>query len=199
VYLALDSQPVGAFRFKQTLRPGADSLAEKLRGQGVRRIALLTGDTKAQAEDVACRTGIDEVCAELLPQDKLSELEKLQGGGAPKQHAKVVFTGDGVNDTPVLAAADAGVALGLGTQAACEAADIIVAGEDIGALADCRALCRRVRRVVAANITFSLAVKAAVLIWAILGDAPIAAAVFADVGVLALTVLNSGRLLSGSK
>jgi Cd2+/Zn2+-exporting ATPase len=168
-------------------------VAEKLRGQGVKRVALLTGDTRAQADEVARLTGIDEVHAELLPEDKLSLLAALRGEN--DRVRGTCFVGDGVNDTPVLAAADAGVALGLGTQAACEAADIIVAGDDLSALADCRALCRRVRRVVTANIVFSLAVKAAVLIWAILGDAPIAAAVFADVGVLALTVLNSGRLL----
>jgi Cd2+/Zn2+-exporting ATPase len=192
VYLAVDGSAVAAFRFGQRLREGADKLPEKLREQGAHRVALLTGDTRTQAESIAAQVRIGEVYAELLPEDKLRVLEDLRGSG-------VIFVGDGVNDTPVLAAADAGVALGLGTQAACEAADIIIVGEDIGVLADCRALCRRVRSVVAVNIVFSLAIKAAVLIWAALGNAPIVAAVFADVGVLALTVMNAGRLLRSKK
>ncbi|MDR1805619.1 MAG: cadmium-translocating P-type ATPase [Clostridium sp.] len=187
VYLAVDGKAVAAFLFEQSLRKGAMGLPQRLRGMGVKRVALLTGDAKAQADEIAQRLGIDEIHAGLLPQDKLSLVEKMDGG--------TVFVGDGVNDAPVLAAADAGVALGLGSQAACESADIIIAGEDISALAECRRLCRRVRGIVTENIVFSLAVKAAVLLWAVFGDAPIAAAVFADVGVLALTVLNAGRLL----
>ncbi|MDR0884012.1 MAG: cadmium-translocating P-type ATPase [Oscillospiraceae bacterium] len=187
VYLAVDGVAAAAFRFASALRPGAAEISQKLKKNGVQRTVLLTGDTQAQADVVAQCTQVDEVYAQLLPADKLHTLTRLGGITA--------FVGDGVNDTPSLAAADVGIAMGLGTQAASEAADVLLLAEDLSALAEVRALAQRTRRIVAANIAFSLAAKAAVLLWAVLGDAPIAAAVFADVGVLALTVLNAARLL----
>lgn len=194
VYLAVDGQAVGAISFAGTLQPDAKETLARLRSAkgGVERVIMLTGDSATQAAPVAQELELDEYHAELLPEDKLRIVEEIKeaGGG-------VVYVGDGINDAPVLALSDAGVAMGLGTQAASEAADIILTGSQLHRLADARQLFRKTMRIVNFNIVFSLLVKIAVMGLLLLPmvNINISAAVFADVGVLIITVLNASRIL----
>ena len=192
VYLAVDGKAVGAFAFSGAVRPETADTLKRLRSgrKAVRQIEMLTGDNASQAEPLAKELGIDVCHANLLPQDKLRLVQERKDAGEI-----VVYTGDGINDAPVLALSDAGVAMGLGTQAASEAADVILTSSKLSRLADARIISRRTMSVVNANIIFSLAVKIIVLALEVTGIAGISAAVFADVGVLILTVLNASRLL----
>ena len=189
VYVAVTGALAGALRMESELHPDAPQALAELRSLGVRRLALLTGDGEAAARQAAERCGIEEVHAALLPEGKLAALERLKAAG------RVLYVGDGINDAPVLALADVGVAMGLGAQAACEAADVILAGGSLAPLARARKLFRASQRVIRANVAFALAVKLAVIAlnMAIPGGL-IWLAVFADVGVLVLTVLNAMRL-----
>ncbi len=191
VYLAADGKALGAIAFTGELRPQVHSLFQRLRsGKGAaKQLVMLTGDSESQAFPLAQELGMDTYRAGLLPEEKLRFVEQM------KQEGSVVFVGDGINDAPVLAAADAGVAMGLGTQAASEAADIILVGSNLARLADAQIICRRTMRIVNSNIVFCLLVKGAILLLELCGLAPISAAVFADVGVLLVTVLNASRLL----
>lgn len=191
VYLAVDGRAIAGFAFSDQLREQAKGLVARLRALGAKRFVMLTGDSAAAAQHAAKQTGIAEVKAHLLPQDKLQTVQQLKA----ETQQGVVFVGDGINDAPVLALADAGVAMGLGTQAASEAADVILTGSNLTRLADVRYLFRRARGIINFNIAFSLAVKAAFLLLGVLGITSISAAVFADVGILVLTVLNASRIL----
>ena len=162
-----------------------------LKAEGVEKTVMLTGDKTAVAQAVAEELGLDEYRAELLPADKVTAVEELLQTGSP-----LVFVGDGINDAPVLARADVGVAMGaLGSDAAIEAADIVLMDDAPSKLALAVRLSRRTMKIVWQNVIFALAVKALVLVLGATGDANMWIAVFADVGVLVLAILNAMRAL----
>ena len=156
---------------------------------------MLTGDRKETAAAVASAIGIDEYHAELLPADKVSRVEALLQGRADKD--KVAFVGDGINDAPVLTRADIGIAMGsMGSDAAIEAADIVLMDDDVRKIAGVVKISRKTLRIVKQNVVFALGVKILVLLLGALGIANMWAAVFADVGVAVLAILNSMRTLN---
>lgn len=190
VYIAVDGVAAGAVAVGGEVRSDAARTVEKLKKLGIVSTSILTGDNERQAKKICSECGIDSFRSGLLPEDKLNCLEEI------KEHSKgVVYVGDGINDAPVLAAADVGVAMGLGTQAACEAADIILTNSDFSRLADAVYQSKRTVSVLKANIAFAVAVKIAVIILGIIGIAPMWAAIIADVGTMILCVINSARLL----
>ena len=159
---------------------------------------MLTGDRKETAEQVASEIGIDEVHAELLPGDKVAKVEELLNKESDKE--RLAFVGDGINDAPVLSRADIGIAMGsMGSDAAIEAADIVLMDDDITKIASIVKISRKTLRIVRQNIVFALAVKALVLILGALGMANMWEAVFADVGVSVIAILNSMRALKIDK
>lgn len=190
VYVAVNGQVKGAIQVRDTLREDAAGLTRDLKEQGVKRLVMLTGDAEPVAKEIAAQAGIPEFHAGLLPQDKVRLMEEIRS-----QSGTTVFVGDGINDAPVLAAADVGVAMGLGSDAAIEAADVVLVENKPSRLAGAIQLFKKVMRVVRFNIVFALAIKAAVLVLAAFGMAPMWAAVLADTGVALLAVLNSARLL----
>ena len=159
---------------------------------------MLTGDTKRVAEQVAAELGVDEVRSELLPGDKVTEVEKLLAAKGP--HEKLAFVGDGINDAPVLSRADIGIAMGaMGSDAAIEAADVVLMDDDPMKIAKGIRISRKCLRIVYENIAFALGIKALCLVLGALGLANMWAAIFADVGVMVLAVLNAIRALRTSK
>jgi Cd2+/Zn2+-exporting ATPase len=165
----------------------------RLRADGV-RVVMLTGDRKSAADAVAEELGIAEVHSELLPEDKVTQVERLLGEGAPGKY--LAFVGDGINDAPVLARADLGAAMGgIGSDAAIEAADIVLMDDDPRKLSLAMRISRKTMRLVWENIVFALAVKAVCLVLGALGIANMWVAIFADVGVMVLCVLNAARAL----
>ncbi len=194
VYIALSGKAVGALSIGDRAREDAAETIERLRALGVEQIAMLTGDSSAAAERTAQECGLNQVYSSLLPEDKVARMSELRAGGAP-----AVFVGDGINDAPVLACADVGIAMGFGTDSAIESADGVLSGSRLSRLPDVIVLFRRAMGMIRFNTVFALAVKAVVLALGALGLAPMWLAVFADVGVSMLTVLNSSRLLLHSK
>ncbi len=190
VYVALGGKALGSIRVSDTIRPGAPGAVEWLRSHGVKRVVMLTGDSGAAAGKVAGACGISEVYHSLLPQYKVALMQRIRG-----EEKGCVFVGDGINDAPVLAASSCGVAMGLGSQAAVEAADMVLTAGTPDKLPDAIALSRRAMKVIKFNITFALACKFAVLLLAVFGLSPMWLAVFADVGVTILSVLISSRLM----
>jgi Cd2+/Zn2+-exporting ATPase len=191
VHLALAGEYIGAIRLESELLPDAAAVLARLKKQGFQKLVMLTGDTGEAARRVAAQCGIEEVHAGLLPGEKLAQLERLKWQGT------VVYVGDGINDAPVLAAADCGVAIGNGAQAASEAADMVLLGTHLRPLLRARQIAIKAVRILRANVAFALTVKLLViLLGMVLRTPPIWLAVFADVGVMALTVLNASRLLS---
>ncbi|MDR3147132.1 MAG: heavy metal translocating P-type ATPase [Treponema sp.] len=170
--------------------PKADALAaiRRLRAAGIRRILMFTGDNTRTAQDIAATLELDGVYGELLPQDKVAQLEALGG-----TEGEIVFVGDGINDAPVLARSDVGVAMGMGQDAAIEAADIVLMTDEPSRLADALAIARKTHRIVVQNITLALALKALILVLGALGLASMWAAVFGDVGVSFIAILNALR------
>ncbi|MCL2812622.1 MAG: HAD-IC family P-type ATPase, partial [Clostridia bacterium] len=191
VHVAENNRYLGALVVADELKPDAAIAMAMLRGMGVNRLVMLTGDRREVAEEVAAQVGIGEVHAELLPAQKLEAFEAVARG---QTLGKVGFVGDGINDVPVLARADIGIAMGgLGSDAAIEAADVVLMTDQPGKLADTLAIARKTRRVVTQNIAFALAVKGLALLLSALGIASMWMAVFADVGVSVLAVLNALR------
>ena len=198
VYIALDGRYLGRITIADRQKTGAEDAISALRAAGIKRTVMLTGDRESEAMRISSAIGIDEYRAELLPQDKVSVIEELLNSEEDKtaQNGKVVFVGDGINDAPVLARADIGIAMGaLGSDAAIEAADVVLMNDDLQKISDAILLSRRTRRIVIQNIIFALGVKAAVLILGACGIVGLNAAVFADVGVAVIAILNSMRNL----
>ncbi|WP_433707905.1 heavy metal translocating P-type ATPase [Paenibacillus illinoisensis] len=167
---------------------------QALKTLGIRKTVMLTGDAKAVGDAVGQQLGVDEVYAELLPQHKVERLEELEAGKSPKEN--MVFVGDGINDTPVLARADVGVAMGgLGSDAAIEAADVVIMTDEPSRLASAIRIAKRTRMIVWQNIGFALGVKVIFLLLGVFGIATMWEAVFSDVGVTVLAVLNAMRVL----
>ncbi len=194
VHVAVDGVYAGHIVISDTVKPHAKAAIDALRAAGVRKNVMLTGDTEAVAQAVAGEIGLDEYHAGLLPGDKVDRVEALLAEKRGKE--TLAFVGDGVNDAPVLSRADIGVAMGaLGSDAAIEAADVVLMDDDPAKLALAMRISRRTLRIVRENIIFALGVKAACLILGALGLAGMWAAIFADVGVMVLAVLNAARAL----
>ena len=191
VHIARGKEYLGHIVINDALKPDAASAMEALRKLGVRRTVLLSGDRQRVAEAVAKDLGLDEVRAELLPEQKVEEVEKLLQGGA-----KLAFVGDGINDAPVLARADVGIAMGaLGSDAAIESADVVLMDDKPSRIALAVKIARKTMGIVRQNIAFALGVKFIILILGALGIADLWLAVFGDVGVLILAILNAMRCL----
>lgn len=187
IYLAIDKNLEGYITLKEELRN--KDIVEEFKKVNIKRLVMLTGDSEKQANKVGKDLNISEVYAELLPQNKLDKVEELK-----KQNEKVTFIGDGINDSPVLASANFGIAMGEGTEIASSTADGILLSNNIATLPEIIKISRKSMRIVKANIIFSIVVKLIVLGLGVLGYAPIWLAVLADTGVTFLTVLNSMRI-----
>ena len=197
VYVACDGAFLGSILIADELKPSSAGAIASLKQQGVRTV-MLTGDAPAVAEHVAAQLGMDEVHAGLLPGDKVEKVEALLAAKRPG--SSLAFVGDGINDAPVLMRADVGIAMGaLGSDAAIEAADVVLMDDDPAKLSDAMRLARKCMRIVYENIIFALGIKFAFLILGAVGIATMWWAVFADVGVMVLAVLNAMRMLSVPK
>ena len=195
VYVACNGVFEGAVVISDTIKDGAKEAIRDMKQVGVRHTVMLTGDRREAAETVAQTLGIDEVHAELLPGGKVEQVEALLK--AEKQKERLAFVGDGINDAPVLTRADIGIAMGsMGSDAAIEAADIVLMDDDVTKIASVVRIARKTLRIVKQNIVFALAIKALVLILGALGMANMWEAVFADVGVSVIAILNSMRTLN---
>ena len=194
VYVAVDGRFAGCILISDLLKPHAKEAIAALKNAGVTRTVMLTGDTKRVADAVAAELGIHEVCSELLPADKVSKVEELLARKSGKE--KLAFVGDGINDSPVLSRADIGIAMGaLRSDAAIEAADIVLMDDDPLKIAKAIRISRKCIRIVYENIYFAIGIKVICLILGALGIANMWAAIFADVGVMVIAVLNAIRAL----
>lgn len=195
VYVACNNVFAGSIVISDTVKEGSKDAIRDMKQVGVKKTVMLTGDRQAAADAVAAELGIDEVHAELLPADKVGQVEKLLG--AQNEKERLAFVGDGINDAPVLTREDIGIAMGsMGSDAAIEAADIVLMDDDIRKIASLVKIARKTLGIVKQNIVFALAVKALVLLLGALGMANMWEAVFADVGVSVIAILNSMRTLN---
>ena len=198
VHAAVNGRYAGHIVISDELKETSREAVSALKAQGVGKTVMLTGDSRAVGEDTAKRLGMDEVHTELLPADKVEKVEELLSSKAAG--SALVFVGDGINDAPVLSRADIGIAMGaMGSDAAIEAADIVLMDDDPAKVALAIRISRKTLRIVRENIIFALGIKAAVLILGALGFATMWAAVFADVGVSVIAILNAMRCLRAAK
>ncbi len=194
VYVAIDKKYVGYILISDKIKDDSNEAITKLKQAGVKRTVMLTGDNKNVSEKVNKKLGLDEVYSELLPIDKVNKLEEILK--SKDDDAKLAFVGDGINDAPVLARADIGIAMGgLGSDAAIEAADIVIMTDEPSKIVTAIKISRKTLKIVYQNISFALIVKIGVLLLSAFGLASMWAAVFADVGVTVLAILNSFRAL----
>ena len=195
IHMAVDGQYAGHIVISDIVKPHSKEALEQLKRAGVRKTVMLTGDAKRVADSVAAGLGVDEVRSELLPGDKVAEVEKLLA--AKGKNEMLAFVGDGINDAPVLTRADIGIAMGaMGSDAAIEAADIVLIDDDLLQIAKAIQISRKCIGIVRQNIVFSLVVKFGCLALVAFGAANMWAAIFADVGVMVLAVLNAIRALN---
>ncbi|MCP3964789.1 MAG: cadmium-translocating P-type ATPase [Lentisphaerae bacterium] len=193
VYIVIDKVYVGYIIISDEVKESSKSAISLLKEGGVKSTAMLSGDNKGIAEETAAGLGIDEVYAELLPDQKVTKLEEIEKKN--KSFGKVVFVGDGINDAPVITRSDIGVAMGgLGVDAAIESADVVIMNDDPSKISEAIDIARRTRKIVYQNITFALGVKIVVLILGAIGFATMWEAVFADVGVAVIAIMNSSRV-----
>ncbi|MBR2849924.1 MAG: cadmium-translocating P-type ATPase [Clostridia bacterium] len=191
VLVSVDGRYCGYISLADSPKENARDAIRALKRAGIKKVVMLTGDTAAVAEAIGREVGVDEVKSELLPEDKVSALESLISKGY-----KVAFAGDGINDSPVLARADVGIAMGgIGSDAATAAADVVITDDDISKISEAIRLSRKCMRVARVNIVFSVGVKLLCLLLTALGIAGMELAIFADVGVMILAVLNAMRCL----
>ena len=194
VHVAIEGKYAGYLLIADVVKPHSTQAIKGLKAAGVRKTVMLTGDAEPVAKAVASDLGLDEYHAGLLPGDKVDQIEKLLAAKGPKEN--LAFVGDGINDAPVLSRADIGIAMGaLGSDAAIEAADIVLMDDDPAKIALAMSIARRTLRIVYENIVFALAIKFACLVLGALGLASMWTAIFADVGVMVLAVLNATRAL----
>lgn len=194
VHVCLDGVYAGHIVISDVLKPHSREALDLLKKNGIRKCVMLTGDSGKVAEDVAEKLGIDNVYSELLPADKVDKVEELIG---EQKEGKLAFVGDGINDAPVLSRADIGIAMGaMGSDAAIEAADVVLMDDDPLKIVTAIRMSRKCLGIVYQNIVFAIAVKFACLVLGALGIADMWLAVFADVGVMVLAVLNAMRCLS---
>ena len=195
VYVAYDGLFMGSIVISDEIKDGVKKAISDMKQQGIKKCVMLSGDRKETAQAVATELGIDEVHANLLPADKVEKVEELLEQLGEKE--KLAFVGDGINDAPVLTRADVGIAMGsLGQDAAIEAADVVLMDDDIGKISSLIGISRKTIHIVKQNIVFALGVKLVVLLLGALGLANMWAAVFADVGVSVIAILNSMRTLN---
>ena len=203
--MAAEGKYAGYILIADQLKPDAKEAISQLRAKGVRTV-MLTGDSRTAGEAAAQELGMDEVCCELLPGDKVDKVEELLTGlgasadgaasKAERRRGKLIFVGDGINDAPVLARADVGIAMGgLGSDAAIEAADIVIMNDEPSKLALIMEFSRKTMKIVRQNIVFALGVKLLVLALSAVGYANMWMAVFADVGVSMIAIMNSFRAM----
>lgn len=194
VYVAENGEFVGWILINDTLKEGVGEAIRELHGMGVKRAVMLTGDRKEAAESVAKQTGVDQVYSQLLPGDKVEKVQELMDRMPEK--SKLAFVGDGINDAPVIMRSDVGIAMGsLGSDAAIEAADVVLMDDDISKIATLMRIAKKTMGIAKANIIFALAVKFTVLALGAAGIANMWLAIFADVGVSVLAILNAMRTL----
>ena len=195
VHISHDGIYRGFIALEDSPKEGAKEAVAALKALGIRETAMLTGDRREAAQKAADMLGIDAVHAELLPEDKVKKLEEMLCGAASK--GKLVYVGDGINDAPVLTRSDVGIAMGaMGSDAAIEAADVVIMDDSLSKLPEAMTIARDTHRIVIQNIAMTLGVKGAILILGALGLAGMWAAVFADVGIMVIAVLNSMRMLA---
>lgn len=195
VHVAVDGIYAGHIVISDEIKEGSAKAIKQLKAQGISKTIMLTGDSKEVGEDIGNQLGIDLVYTQLLPSDKVEKVEQLLDEKTEK--GKLVFAGDGINDAPVLSRADIGIAMGaMGSDAAIEAADIVLMDDNPEKIPLAMGIAKRTLRIVRQNIVFALAIKAAVLVLGALGIANMWAAVFADVGVSVIAILNAMRALS---
>ncbi len=199
-YVARDGQFLGAILIKDEVKKEAAEAVAAMKKEGVKQIVMLTGDRRSVGEAVGKLLGLDTVYAELLPQDKVDKVEQLlsdlEKQGNEKKRPRLAFIGDGINDAPVLSRADVGIAMGsMGSDAAIEAADIVIMDDDLRRIPATIRIARKTVGIATENIVFALVIKAAILVLGAVGLANMWAAVFADVGVAVLCILNAMRLL----
>ena len=195
IHMAIDGHYAGHIVISDVVKPNAKTAIAALKKRGVAKTVMLTGDAKAVAEQVAAELGVDEVRSELLPGDKVAEVEKLLAQKSPKE--KLAFVGDGINDAPVLTRADIGIAMGaMGSDAAIEAADVVLMDDDPMQIAKAIGISRKCIGIVKQNIVLSLVIKFVCLALTAVGIADMWAAIFADVGVMIIAVLNAVRALA---
>ena len=194
VHVAVEGSYAGYLLIADVVKPHSADAIRALKASGVRKTIMLTGDAQPVAQAVAQQLGLDEYHAGLLPGDKVDQIEKLLAAKQPKEN--LAFVGDGINDAPVLSRADVGIAMGaLGSDAAIEAADVVLMDDDPAKIALAMRIARRTLRIVHQNIVFALGIKALCLLLGALGIAGMWAAIFADVGVMVIAVLNATRAL----
>lgn len=195
IHVAVDGKYAGYILISDVVKPNAKEAISGLKAAGVEKVVMLTGDAKKVADAVGSELGVDEVRSELLPGDKVDEVEKLIAAKGEKE--KLAFVGDGINDAPVLSRADIGIAMGaLGSDAAIEAADIVLMDDDPAKIATAMKISKKALRIVHQNIVFALVIKFACLALGAVGFVNMWWAIFADVGVMILAVLNATRALS---
>lgn len=198
VHVAVDEKYAGYFVIADTVKPEAAKAMVQLKNYGIRKLVMLTGDVKRVAEKVAGQLGVDEVKSQLLPEQKVEQVEALLQEKLPGR--SLVFVGDGINDAPVLSRADVGIAMGaLGSDAAIEAADIVLMDDNPLKVAEAIRISRKCLRIVYENIIFAIGVKVICLILGALGIANMWLAIFADVGVMVIAVLNAIRCLEANR
>ena len=197
LYVAINNQFKGTIIISDKIKADAKKAIEKLKKNNVKKIVMLTGDKKAVGESVAKELGLDEVYTELLPNDKVEKVEELMKSKSEK--GKLAFVGDGINDAPVLAISDIGIAMGgLGSDAAIEAADVVLMTDEPSKVVDAIKISKKTLKIVKQNIIFAIVVKILVLILSAIGLSNMWQAVFADVGVSVLAILNALRVLVGN-
>ncbi|MBO6129786.1 MAG: HAD-IC family P-type ATPase, partial [Pseudobutyrivibrio sp.] len=194
IHVSIDGKYAGYILISDEIKPTSKAAILAMKRSGIRNIVMLTGDNKPVADIVANDLGIDKVYSELLPQDKVSKVEELLAG--KNANEQLIFVGDGINDAPVLSRADIGIAMGaLGSDAAIEAADIVLMDDDPKKIAKAINIAKKCMRIVYENIYFAIGIKVACLILGALGLANMWIAIFADVGVMVIAVLNAIRAL----
>ena len=192
IHMAVDGQYAGHIVISDVVKPNAKAAIAALHKAGVEKTVMLTGDAKKVADAVAAELGVDEVHSELLPADKVGKVEELLS----RRHGKLAFVGDGINDAPVLSRADVGIAMGaLGSDAAIEAADVVLMDDDPIKIAKGIKISRKCLAIVKENIWFAIGIKVLCLLLGAVGIANMWMAIFADVGVMILAVLNAIRAL----
>ena len=195
IHLAIDGSYAGHIVISDVVKPTAKAAIQELKASGVRQTVMLTGDARKVADQVAGQLGIDQVYSELLPADKVAKVEQLLAA-KPNEKARVAFVGDGINDAPVLGRADIGIAMGaMGSDAAIEAADVVLMDDDPMKIAKAIRISRKCLGIVYQNIVFAIGIKLICLVLGALGIANMWLAIFADVGVMILAVLNAIRAL----
>nr|WP_291640890.1 heavy metal translocating P-type ATPase [Clostridium sp.] len=194
IYVAIDKKYAGTIIISDEIKEDSKKAISNLKAMGVKKIVMLTGDNKDIALSIGRSLGVDEVYSELLPHEKVEKLERLDKQKSSK--GKIVFVGDGINDAPVLARADIGIAMGgVGSDAAIEAADIVIMTDEPSKIAEAIKIAKKTKKIVMQNIVFALSVKLVILVLAVLGISTMWEAVFGDVGVALIAVLNSMRAM----